>query len=100
MRLVRLEPLAPVGEGLRKSVDLLDLVERLQLSANALKACADTLTEAHATNTDPVLTAFADAKRAAGDVFVAITEYAGNAALQAARDGTAASLPASLAGMG
>jgi hypothetical protein len=85
-RVIRFERPEPVGPALRRSLDLADLAERLLLAAGALTAAAGTLTEAHASNTRPITLAFDDAKRAAGDVFVALAEFSGNAALRQARE--------------
>lgn len=85
-RVIRFERPEPIGTALRRSLDLADLAGRLLQSANALRASADTLLQAHATHEPPVATAFDDAKRAAGDVFVALLEYRSGAALAAARD--------------
>lgn len=79
-------PRQDVGEAFRRSLDLADLAERLLLAAGALTAAAWTFQAAHATHEQPVATAFDDAKRAAGDVFVALAEFSGNAALAAARN--------------
>lgn len=85
-RVIRFERPEPIGTALRASLDLADLAGRLLQSSNALRASANTLLQAHATHEQPVATAFDDAHRAAGDVFAAIAEFSGNAALAAARD--------------